>query len=184
MKPRFFKSPAAFRAWLSANHAKATELLVGFYKKDSGKPSMTWPESVDEALCVGWIDGVRKRIDDDSYSIRFSPRRSRSIWSAVNIVRVRALTDLGLMKPAGLEAFQVRQENRSGIYTYEQRSATFPEPYAATMKKHKAAWTFFQAQPPGYRKKMGWWVVSAKLEATRAKRLEQLIEESARGRRM
>jgi len=144
---------------------------------------MTWPEAIDEALCFGWIDGVRKRLDDDSYTIRFTPRRPRSIWSAVNIRRVGALTALGLMRRAGLEAFAVRKENRSGIYSYEQRSDTLPEPYAATMRKNKAAWVFFQAQPPSYRKKCGWWVVSAKKEETRLQRLEKLIELSSHGKR-
>jgi uncharacterized protein YdeI (YjbR/CyaY-like superfamily) len=183
VKPRFFRTPAAFRAWLSKNHEAARELLVGFHKKGSAKPSMTWPESVDEALCFGWIDGIRKRVDNDSYTIRFTPRRTRSIWSSVNIKRAGKLTELGLMRPAGVKAFAAREENRSGIYAYEQRTDTLPEPYAGRMKKHKAAWAFFQAQPPGYRKTIGWWIVSAKQEATRLKRLERLIEESARGKR-
>ena len=184
MKPKFFRTPAAFRVWLSKNHATTGELLVGFHKKGSGKPSITWPESVDEALCVGWIDGVRRRLDDDNYTIRFTPRRPRSIWSAVNIDRVRALSDDGRMLPSGLTAFAAREENRSGIYAYEQRTESLPEPYAGTLKKSKAAWTFFQAQPPSYRKKLGWWVVSAKQETTRLKRLGQLIEHSALGRRL
>jgi uncharacterized protein YdeI (YjbR/CyaY-like superfamily) len=144
---------------------------------------MTWPESVDEALCFGWIDGIRKRIDEDSYTIRFTPRRTRSIWSAVNIKRAGELNELGLMRPAGAMAFAAREENRSGIYSYEQRSHTLPEPYAATMKKSTTAWSFFQAQPPSYRKTSSWWVVSAKQEATRLKRLAELIEHSAQGRR-
>ena len=144
---------------------------------------MTWPESVDEALCFGWIDGIRKRLDDDGYTIRFTPRRTRSIWSAVNIKRAGELTELGLMRPAGVKAFAAREENRSGVYAYEQRSDKLPEPYAAKIKKHKTAWAFFQAQPPSYRKAIGWWVVSAKREATRLKRLDQLIEDSAHGRR-
>ena len=183
MKPRFFRSPSAFRAWLTKHHAATQELLVGFHKKGSGKPSMTWPESVDEALCFGWIDGIRKRLDDDRYTIRFTPRRPRSIWSTVNIKRALELAALGLMQPSGLKAFAAREENRSGIYSYEQRSDTLPEPYARTLKKHNAAWSFFQAQPPSYRKKLGWWIVSAKQEATRLKRLDQLIEDSALGRR-
>jgi uncharacterized protein YdeI (YjbR/CyaY-like superfamily) len=184
MKPRFFRGPSAFRAWLTKHHATTGELLVGFHKKGSGKPSMSWPESVDEGLCFGWIDGVRKRLDDDSYTIRFTPRRPKSIWSAVNIRRVAELAESGAMTPAGLSAFAARVENRSGIYAYEQRSATLPEPYAATLKKHKAAAGFFLAQPPSYRKKIEWWVVSAKQEATRLKRLNQLIEASANGRRL
>jgi uncharacterized protein YdeI (YjbR/CyaY-like superfamily) len=177
MPPKFFRSPAAFRAWLAKHHAKERELLVGLHKRDSGKPSMTWPESVDEALCFGWID-------DDSYSIRFTPRRPRSIWSAINIKRAAELSASGRMKPPGLAAFEARQENRSGIYAYEQRSATLPEPYAAIMKKNKPAWTYFQAQPPSYRKTLGWWVVSAKKEETRLSRLDKLIEGSAQRRRL
>ena len=184
MKPRFFKTPAAFAAWLDEHHAGAAELLVGFHKKDSGRPSMTWPESVDCALCYGWIDGVRKRVDDDSYTIRFSPRRTRSVWSAVNIKRVGELEALGLMRPAGIKAFAARTENRSGIYAYEQRTDTLPAAYAKIMRKNKPAWDFFQAQPPSYRKKLGWWIVSAKQEATRLKRLTRLIEVSAAGRRL
>jgi len=183
VKARFFRSPAAFRAWLARNHATTSELLVGYYKTASGKPSMTWPESVDEALCFGWIDGIRKRLDDDRYTIRFTPRRPRSIWSTVNIKRALELAALGLMQPSGLKAFAAREENRSGIYSYEQRSDTLPEPYAGTLRKHRAAWSFFQAQPPSYRKTIGWWVVSAKKEETRLKRLDQLIEDSALGRR-
>ena len=184
MPPTFFKSPSAFRAWLAKHHAKERELLVGFHKKDSGKPSMTWPESVDEALCFGWIDGVRKRIDDESYSIRFTPRKTVSTWSAVNIKRATELSGLGRMMPAGLSAFAARRENRSGIYAYEQRSESLPEPFAAIMKKNKAAWAFFSVQPPSYRKTLCWWVVSAKKEETRVMRLDKLIEASANKRRL
>ncbi len=177
--PTFFPTPADFRRWLKANHATETELLVGFYKTSSGKPSITWPESVDQALCFGWIDGVRKRVDDESYTIRFTPRKPTSTWSAVNIKRVEELTQQGLMQPAGLKAFEARKENKSGIYSYEQRSATLPPEYEKVLKKNKAAWTFFQAQPASYRKAAVWWVVSAKQEATRLKRLDQLIDLSA-----
>jgi uncharacterized protein YdeI (YjbR/CyaY-like superfamily) len=159
-------------------------LWVGFYKTGSGKPSITWPESVDEALCVGWIDGIRKSLDEVSYTIRFTPRRTRSIWSAVNIRRVRALTRQGRMRPAGLEAFKARQDNRSGIYSYEQRSENLPEPYAGIFRTSKSAWGFFQSQPPSYRKVTGWWIVSAKKEETRLARLDKLIEASAAGRRL
>ena len=181
MKPRFFRTPADFRKWLEKNHSTADELLVGFYKKDSGKPSITWPESVDEALCFGWIDGIRRRVDDESYTIRFTPRRRGSNWSSVNIKRVGELTKQKLMWPAGLLAFQARKENKSGIYAYEQRTETLAEPYAARFKKHKAAWKFFQEQPPSYRRVTGWWIVSAKKEETRLKRLERLMEFSAKG---
>lgn len=181
-KLRFFKTPPEFRKWLEKHHATEQELWVGFYKKDSGKPSITWPESVDEALCVGWIDGIRKSVDDVSYTIRFTPRKPRSIWSAVNIKRARALVEEKRMRPAGLKAFETREENRSGIYSYEQRNEQLPEPYAGVLRRSKGAWDFFQSRPPSYRKAVGWWVVSAKKEETRLKRLEKLIEESAQGR--
>ena len=184
MNPRFFKTPAAFRKWLAANHEKAKELLVGFYKKGSGKPSITWPESVDEALCFGWIDGVRKTIDDESYTIRFSPRKPASIWSAVNIRNVERLTKEKRMTPAGLKAFAARKENRSGISAYEQRPAELVEPYTSQFKRNKAAWKFFQEQPPYYRKTLTWWIVSAKQEQTRLDRLAKLIEISAKGKRL
>ncbi len=180
----FFATAAEFGAWLESNHGTALELWVGFYKKGSGKPSLTWPESVDQALCFGWIDGIRKSVDEVSYTIRFTPRKPRSIWSAVNIKRALELTELGLMRPTGLQAFERRTENRSGIYSYEQRSENFPEPYAKIFKKNKPAWEFFQAQPASYRKMVGWWVVSAKKEETRLKRLAKLIKVSAQERRV
>jgi uncharacterized protein YdeI (YjbR/CyaY-like superfamily) len=181
---KFFNSPAAFRKWLEAYHAKAKELWVGFHKKSSGKPSITWPESVDEALCFGWIDGIRKSIDEESYKIRFTPRRQSSIWSAVNIRNAEKLIKEKRMQPAGLKAYGARKEYRSGIYAYEQRSPELVEPYVGKLKRNKAAWKFFQAQPPGYRKVMNWWIVSAKQEATRLKRLEKLIEASEKGQRV
>ena len=159
-------------------------LWVGFYKVGSGKPSITWPESVDEALCVGWIDGIRKTIDDESYKIRFTPRKKISTWSAVNIRRVQVLTDEKRMQSAGLTAFEVRRENRSGTYSYEQRPTEFDEPYLSLMKKNKAAWTYFEAQSPSYRRTLIWYVVSAKQEETRLKRLKRLIEACAGGRRL
>jgi uncharacterized protein YdeI (YjbR/CyaY-like superfamily) len=184
MTPTFFATPADFGRWLGKNHATARELWVGFYRKHTGRASITWPESVDEALCVGWIDGIRKGIDAESYMIRFTPRRRGSIWSAVNIGRVEALTRENRVLPAGLAAFALRVENKSGIYAYEQRSEQLPEPYAGLLRGNRKAWEFFQAQPPGYRKTIGWWVVSAKRDETRRKRLEKLIAESAAGRRL
>jgi uncharacterized protein YdeI (YjbR/CyaY-like superfamily) len=181
MKIQFFKSPGDFRKWLEKHHAGTPELWVGYYKKSSGRPSITWPESVDEALCFGWIDGLRKRVDEFSYTIRFTPRRTGSIWSAVNVKRARELGDQGLMKPAGLKAFEARKENKSGIYSYEQRSDKLPAPYQKRLRQNKTAWDFFQAQTPSYRKAAGWWVVSAKKEETRLKRLESLIEYSEQG---
>jgi len=184
MSPKFFKTPAAFRKWLAANHAKSKELWVGYYKKDTGKASITWPESVDEALCFGWIDGIRKKFDDESYMIRFTPRKPESIWSAVNIRNAGRLVQEKRMMPAGLKAYAHRKEFRSGIYSYEQRPAELVEPYATRFKKNKAAWKFFEAQPPYYRKMMTWFIVSAKTEETRMKRLDRLIEASAKGQRL
>jgi uncharacterized protein YdeI (YjbR/CyaY-like superfamily) len=180
----FFPTPLDLQKWFRRNHTTEQELWVGFYKKNSGKPSVTWPESVDEALCVGWIDGIRKSIDAESYMIRFTPRRRGSIWSAVNIKRVEALTNEKRMQPPGLAAFAARRENKSGIYSYEQRAEHLPEPYARLLRRNRKAWEFFEAQPPSYRKMIGWWLVSAKQEKTRLKRLQKLIEESARRRRL
>jgi len=184
MKIKYFKSAHDFRKWLEKNHATMQKLWVGYCKKSSQQPSMTWPESVDEALCFGWIDGIRKSVDDLRYTIRFTPRRRGSIWSAVNIKRARELSDQGLMKPPGMAAFDARKENRSGIYSYEQRSANLDAPYEKRLRQNKAAWDFFYGQPPSYLKAIGWWIVSAKQEATRLKRLEKLITESGRGERL
>jgi uncharacterized protein YdeI (YjbR/CyaY-like superfamily) len=157
-------------------------LRVGFYKKGSGKPSITWPEAVDEALCYGWIDGVRRGIDDVSYAIRFTPRKSRSTWSAVNIKRVEELARLGHMRPAGLAAFAERAGEKSGIYAYEQKAAQLDDEYERQFRANQQAWDFFQAQAAWYRRTAIWWVISAKKEETRLKRLATLIEESAQGR--
>ena len=184
MKPEFFQTPADFGTWLEKNHATAIELWVGFYKKDSGKPSITWPESVDQALCFGWIDGIRKGVDEISYQIRFTPRRRGSIWSAINIKRAKELVRQKQMRPTGLKAFAARIENKSGIYSYEQRSTELSEPYAKLLKKNKAAWNFFEKQPPSYRKMIGWWIISAKKQKTRMARLAKLISESAKGKRL
>ncbi len=179
MKPKFFPTPAEFSNWLRSNHARETELLVGFYKRDSGLPSMTWPESVDAALCYGWIDGVRRRIDDVSYSIRFSPRKQRSIWSAVNIKRVEELAQLKLLQPAGAKAFAARREERSAVYSFEQATVEFEPAQKKLFRANKAAWNFFQAKPPSYRRAATWWVISAKRLETRDKRLSTLIADSA-----
>ena len=184
MKPKFFRTPANFETWLEKNHATATELWVGFYKKDSGKPSITWAESVDQALCFGWIDGIRKRVDETSYQIRFTPRRRGSIWSAINTKRADELARQKRMRPAGLKAFAARIENKSGIYSYEQRKTELGGPYAKLLKKNKAAWNFFGTQPPSYRKMIGWWIVSAKKEETRLARIAKLISESEKGKRL
>jgi uncharacterized protein YdeI (YjbR/CyaY-like superfamily) len=182
--PTFFKTPAAFGKWLARHGATRTALLVGFHKIDSGRPSMTWPQSVDEALGCGWIDGVRKRIDDFSYTVRFTPRKTTSIWSAINIARVRVLSDLGHMSPAGLKAFAARSEKKSRIYSYEKKAGAFDAVSEEKFKANAAAWTFFAAQPPGYRKLLTHCVTDAKQEKTRASRLEKLIAASAAGRRL
>ncbi|MCP5144732.1 MAG: YdeI/OmpD-associated family protein [Gammaproteobacteria bacterium] len=180
MSPHFFATPAHFRRWLSRNHRSAGELWVGFWKKQTGRPSLTWPQSVDEALCYGWIDGVRKRIDDDSYMIRFTPRRPGSTWSAVNIKRIEVLTAEGRMHADGLAAFQHRNAERSGIYTYEKALAELPAPMLKTLQRHKTAAKFFESQPPSYRRLAIGWVTGAKQEATRLRRFAQLLDFSAR----
>jgi len=164
MKPTFFRTPAEFREWLMKHHATKDELLVGYYKKHSGRPSITWPESVDQALCFGWIDGVRKSIDDISYTIRFTPRRPGSIWSSVNMKRAQALIEQRQMQPAGVKAYEARRDYRSGIYAYEQRSVDLAEPYNRMLKQNKTAWNFCQKQPAYYRKTISWWIISAKKE--------------------
>jgi uncharacterized protein YdeI (YjbR/CyaY-like superfamily) len=181
---RFFAEQRLWRQWLEEHHDTAGEVWVGYYKTGTGRPSITWPQSVDEALCFGWIDGLRKTVDEDSYRIRFTPRRKGSSWSAVNVRRVGELTALGLMRPAGQRAFDARTEDRTATYSYENRPAELPEPYASRFRADAKAWTFFQAQPPSYRRTCVWWVVSAKQEATRERRLAKLIEDSALGRRV
>lgn len=181
----FFATPAELRRWFRANHTKAREQWIGFYKKGTGQPSITWPESVDEALCVGWIDGIRKGIDAESYKIRFTPRKPTSTWSAVNIGRVAELTREGRMQPAGLEAFARRSEQKSGTYAYENRGAAkLTEEDEERFRAAPAAWSFFESQPPWYRKVAAWRVISAKRPETRQRRLARLISESDAGRRI
>jgi uncharacterized protein YdeI (YjbR/CyaY-like superfamily) len=182
--PLFFETPAEFRAWLEANHASADELFVGFYRKGSGRRCMTYQEAVDEALCFGWIDGVRRSIDGESYMNRFSPRRPRSVWSAVNIARVEALTAEGRMRPAGRAAFERRDPDRTGRYSFERATVEFEPDLAAMLKQNRAAARFFHAQPPGYRRTATWWVMSAKRADTRLRRMQTLIDDSARGQRI
>jgi uncharacterized protein YdeI (YjbR/CyaY-like superfamily) len=172
------------RRWFAANHATATELLVGFYRKASGKPSVTYHEALDEALCVGWIDGVRRSRDAESYEQRFTPRKPHSYWSLVNIGRAKALIEAKRMKPAGLRAFEQRDEAGAKRYSNEQKTVAFDAVREKQFRQHTAAWQFFQAQPPGYRRVMTHRVMSAKREETRDKRLEQLISVSAKGRRV
>jgi uncharacterized protein YdeI (YjbR/CyaY-like superfamily) len=173
--PKFFKTQNDFREWLEKNHDRKDELLVGFHKVNSGKPSMTWSESVDQALCFGWIDGVRKRIDDMSYTIRFTPRRTSSVWSSINIKKVEKLQERGLMREAGLAAFGNRDEKRSAIYSYENRPEKLSEDLEAQFRKSRDAWEFFQKQPLGYKRLCVFFVMSAKQEKTRISRLEKLI---------
>ena len=178
-KPQFFPTPAAWRVWLEEHHADAQELWVGLYKRDSGRPSITWPEAVEGALCFGWIDGLRKSIDGISYKIRFTPRKPRSIWSAINIKRAMELSKVGLMHSAGLAAFEKREQKRSGIYAYEQRKAAkLPTAYEREFRGHTAAWKFFRAQAPWHQRTCSYWVISAKKEETRLRRLATLIEHS------
>ena len=178
-KPTFFPTPSDFRAWLKTHHDKFKELIVGFHKKDSGKPSITWPESVQVALCFGWIDGVRKSLNETSYTIRFTPRRRSSTWSTVNIRRVRQLKKKGLMHPSGLQAFAARSAKKSGIYSYEQRrSARFSREQERQFRRSQAAWGFFCSQAPWYQRLTTYWVISAKKEETKFKRLSELIKHS------
>jgi uncharacterized protein YdeI (YjbR/CyaY-like superfamily) len=183
--PRFFATAADFRAWLERHHEDERELWVGFHKKGSGRPSITWPEAVDQALCFGWIDGVRKGIDDASYMIRFTPRSPTSTWSKVNVGRMAELMAGGLVEPAGRRAFERRTADRSGVYSFEQAdAAVLSDAQEARFRTDERAWAFFSSQPPGYRRTAVWWVVSAKREETRARRLEDLISDSADGRRV
>jgi uncharacterized protein YdeI (YjbR/CyaY-like superfamily) len=185
MEARFFKTPAEFRAWLEGNHATATEVCVVFHRKASGKPSMTWSDAVDQALCFGWIDSVGRRLDETSRVQRFTPRKPKSNWSAVNIRKVEDLTDRGLMTPAGLAAFARREEARSGVYSYENRHLAALDPEReAIFRAHAGAWEFFGKQAPSYRQTAIFLVMSAKHDETRSKRLMQLIDVSAHGRRL
>ncbi len=185
MAAKYFKTPAAFRAWLVANHARATELLVGFYKRDSGKPSLTWPESVDEALCFGWIDGVRRRVDELAYTIRFTPRKPTSIWSAINVRKIGELRAAGKLLPAGEAAFALRTDAKTGVYSFERDEvAVFSPAQAAQLAANRKAAAFFAAQAPWYQRTATHWVISAKREATRDARLATLIADSAAGLRI
>ena len=177
-EPTFFPIAQDFRDWLNINHKRETELWVGFYKKNSGIPSITWPESVDQALCFGWIDGIRKSIDEKSYKIRFTPRKPKSHWSDVNITKIAALKKEGLMHPAGLEAFKLREESRSSKASYEQSKIAFNKTYEAELRSNEKAWSYFSGKSPTYRKQCIWWIMSAKQESTRIKRLQILISSS------
>ncbi|MEA2254593.1 MAG: hypothetical protein QOG35_638 [Solirubrobacteraceae bacterium] len=179
MRPTFFATPDALRAWLAAHHEAEAELWVGFHKKGSGLPSVTWPQAVDQALCFGWIDGVRKSLGDTSYAIRFTPRKASSTWSAVNVRRFGELAEQGLVLPAGHAAFERRREDRTAIYAYEQRrDPALSGEDEARFRANAPAWAFFSAQPPWYRRTATHWVVSAKRAETRERRLAQLIADS------
>jgi len=183
-KIRFFKTQKYFRKWLEKNHKKNNELWVGYYKKSSGKLSIDWPQSVDEALCFGWIDGLRKSIDGESYKIRFTPRKPGSIWSAVNLKRAKELINLGLMQPAGLEAFNKKDEKKINRYSFERENVKLDKKYEKKFKLNKEAWEFFQSMTPSYKKPTVWWVMSAKQEETRLKRLSILIDCSESGEKI
>jgi uncharacterized protein YdeI (YjbR/CyaY-like superfamily) len=180
----FFNSQHEFRNWLESHHERETELIVGFYKVDSGKPSMTWSQSVDQALCFGWIDGVRRSIDKESYCIRFTPRKKNSNWSAVNIKKVDELIKAGLMKPAGIKAFSFRKEDKSEIYSYENEASILAPDYVVQFKANSFAWDFFMKQAPSYRKAVLQWIMSAAQEKTRQVRLEKTIRESEQQKRV
>jgi len=184
MEPNFFQKQSGFRNWLEKNHEKETELLVGFYRVGSGKPSMTWSQSVDEALCFGWIDGIRRSIDEESYTIRFTPRRKNSIWSKINIGKVVDLKKAGLMQPKGLDVFENRDPAKTSIYSFENESAEFLKMYEKKFKSNKKASTFFLSQAPSYQKTARHWVMSAKQSSTQLIRLQKLIEVSEAGKRI
>ena len=184
MEPLFFKNQDDFRKWLMAVYEKETELLVGFYKVGSGKASMSWPESVDQALCFGWIDGVRKSIDAESYSIRFTPRRSNSIWSAINIRKVEELKKKCLMLPTGLASYAKRTEKKSAIYAFENETVELRNDLEEKFKANSKAWEFFQKQTPSYKKTCYYWLMTAKQEKTKVSRLQSLINASGAGRKV
>lgn len=184
MKPTHFATPADFRDWLERHHAAAAELVVGFHHKTSGRGGMSYPEALDEALCFGWIDGVRKRTDPHRYTIRFSPRKPGSIWSLVNVRHFQRLAAAGRVRPAGQAAFDRRDPKKTGVYSFEQRPQQFPADMERTFRANRKAWTFWETQPPGYRRMLIWWVMSAKQTATRERRLAVLIAKSAAGVRI
>lgn len=184
MTATFFENQLKFREWLENNHDKERELIVGYYKVDSGKPSMSWSESVDQALCFGWIDGIRKSIDKESYCIRFTPRKPNSIWSAINIKKIEVLTNAGLMKPEGLKAFALLKDEKSKIYSHEKEFAELTSAYTNQFKQDKRAWDFFINQAPSYRKVIIHWIMSAKQEKTRQSRLEKTITASGHQKRL
>lgn len=183
MKPTFFKGLPAFRAWLARHPASERELLVGFHHVGSGRGGLTYPDARDEALCFGWIDGIRRNHDATSYTIRFTPRKRDSVWSAVNLGRVRALKAEGRMQPAGLEVFDARDRKKARLYSFENRARGLDRGATKQLKANARAWAWYRAQAPWYRRTAAWWVMSAKKEETRSRRLATLIASSARGRK-
>lgn len=184
MTATFFATPSQFRKWLEQHHKKEKELIVGYYKVGTGKPSITWSQSVDQALCFGWIDGIRKSIDEESYRIRFTPRKNTSIWSAINIKKVEELNKAGLMKPEGLKAFALRKDHKSNIYAHEKELVKLADLYEHQFKKNKPAWEFFNQQAPSYKKLIIHWIMDAKQEKTRWSRLEKAINTSHQQKRI
>lgn len=184
MKLKYFKTAASFRQWLEANHASATELWLGFYKKDSGKVGITYAEALDEALCFGWIDGLKKRVDEFSFTHRFTRRKPKSNWSLINLRHVERLKKAGLMRAAGLKAFAARSLAKSGVYSFENKPRQLSPELEQQFKSDKPAWDFFQQQPPGYRRVASFWVMSAKQAKTRERRLARLMKDSSHGRRL
>ncbi|MEQ9592928.1 MAG: YdeI/OmpD-associated family protein [Cyclobacteriaceae bacterium] len=184
MKPKFFRRPANFRKWLEQNHDKKKELLVGYHKVASGKPSITWPESVDQALCFGWIDGVRRSIDDESYSVRFTPRQEKSHWSAVNLRRYATLNKSGLVQPAGKKAFAKMDKKNTKKASFEQDEVKLSKSFEARLKANKKAWAFFKSLPPSAKKPTIWWVISAKREETQQRRFDILMKSSEAGEKI
>jgi uncharacterized protein YdeI (YjbR/CyaY-like superfamily) len=178
---RYFATPDSLRDWFDANHGTADELWLGYYRKSTGRPSVDWPQAVEEALCVGWIDGVRRSLDDTSHVQRFTPRRKGSTWSAVNVAKVAALTEQGRMRPAGIAAFEARTADNTAVYSYEREVAAFTHVEEARFRAEPAAWTDWEARPPSYRRAVTHWVTSAKQPATRVRRLDALIADSAAG---
>jgi uncharacterized protein YdeI (YjbR/CyaY-like superfamily) len=186
-KPRdvvFFASPDELREWFDAHHETANELWVGYHRKATGRPTVSWPQAVDEALCVGWIDGVRYRLDEERHAQRFTPRSKGSIWSVINTKRAEELIGEGRMRPAGLKAFEARSPEKTALYSYEREAAAFTTEQQARFEADEAAWSFFQAQAPSYRRSITHWVSSAKRDETRERRFEKLLEDSRAGRRI
>lgn len=184
MEPLFFPGQKEFREWLKKNHSTEKELIVGYYKRETGKPSMTWSESVDQALCFGWIDGIRRNIDHESFCIRFTPRRPGSNWSRINIRKVEELQNAGLMTRAGFELFNNRKDKEGDSYSYENLPANLSTEMEKLFRKNKIAWSFFEKQPPSYRKVRIYWINSAKQPETKLNRLNKLIDSSEQGKRL